>query len=78
MREECLKDCHLIESALGSDNTIGSADDRARRRFARVAQRHDDVGEIVWANPATEGDPIVDWIERGAPEEDSRRLINYL
>lgn len=59
-REELAKDLHLVMAALETDKLILSADDTARRLFARVGAPR----ELGWARV---GDPGVDaWLRDGA------------
>jgi hypothetical protein len=69
-----LKDAHLFEAALATDRRIASLDDNARRHFGWLAATFAALESILWANPVGEGSAAVDWLENGAPEEQSRRL----
>ncbi len=64
------KDAHLVEACRLADMLVASNDNRARRGFARCASDVDWLGDVVWVNPATDSD-LVDWLERGAPHEES-------
>lgn len=66
-KDAMLKDCHLIESAIASDNRIISLDDIARDLFKgelNVA----DVNEVLWVNPVVDAEQVLAWLEEGAPE----------
>ena len=69
-------DAHLVEACREGDLIIASGDKRARRGFARCASSVGWLGEVVWVNPVTDTD-LVDWLKRGAPSEESRRLSAF-
>jgi hypothetical protein len=72
--EKMLKDAHLFEAALATDLRIVSWDTNAHDHFGRLAATHDRLRSILWADPVTEGEKAVEWLESGAPAERSRRL----
>src|SRR5579859_5604678 len=65
-----LKDVHLLEVALATDNRIISNDDRARNSFRRIP----DVRLVVWVNPSRPEERAVEWLTKGARLESYRRL----
>lgn len=70
-----LKDAHLIEAAVDTDRRVVSCDDTVRRLYRRVAQRVDDLREIVWVNPTkTVDEKPRDWLQDGAPAQPQRML----
>jgi hypothetical protein len=69
-----LKDAHLIEAALATDLRIAAMDDAARGHFIGLAETLDPLGRIACVNPAVEDEQVIEWIEKGAPPERSRRL----
>lgn len=69
-------DAHLVEACREGDLIVASGDKRARRGFASCVSSVDWLGEIVWVNPATDSS-LVDWLKRGAPSEESRRLSAF-
>jgi hypothetical protein len=76
--EIILKDAHLVEAAWATDHRVTSLDDAVRghlcRSFAYCPQLH----TILWGNPAIEVENVLDWIENGLPDDDARKLKNYL
>ena len=71
------KDFHLLEAALATDRTIVSLDEISRELFARAAQRVGEIRDIVWVNPEhTEEEPF-DWLKKGAPPEEHRKLRTW-
>ena len=74
-RAKIVKDIHLLEAALASDQRIVSLDDNtARKWFNQAAIDHPPLQEIVWVNPDVEAEQPIDWLKRGAPEEPQRML----
>jgi hypothetical protein len=69
-----LKDVHLVEAALSTDWRVVSLDEAARGHFRQLAANFHPLQPIIWVNPALEDEQAVDWLERGAPKERSRRL----
>ena len=70
------KDFHLLQAALATDQTIVSRDERIHRLFKNAARQVSEIRDILWANPATEGESACDWLRAGAPPEASRRLYS--
>lgn len=73
-REHALKDIHLVSAASFADGVVLSCDDAARRAFALLGALPA-VRALLWANPEKQGDRLVDWLARGAPDEQEFRLI---
>lgn len=69
-----LKDAHLIEAALETDHTVVSLDETARGLLTRVAQNMKTLQQVVWVNPTKDEEHTTEWLERGAVDEESRRL----
>lgn len=72
-----LKDLRLIEAALASDRIIASLDDAARGHFARCCPKVPELTSIVWVNPGTADEGLVEWLEGGARDEPRRRLGSF-
>jgi hypothetical protein len=66
-RNAALKDCHLIEAALQTENRIVSLDATSRSLFHRVASEAPAVTKIVWIDPTDLKDDAVSWLRQGAP-----------
>jgi hypothetical protein len=69
-----LKDCHLVQAALATDHRIASLDDQVRGHFTDLAEAVKVLRPILWLNPAVVDEAAVEWLERGAPDEQKRRL----
>jgi hypothetical protein len=69
-----LKDAHLIEAALATDARIASWEDTVRGHYRRLAASHEPLRRIIWVNPASEEEQVIEWLEEGAPAQRSRRL----
>lgn len=69
-----LKDFHLVEAALVTDQTVIALDEIVRALFATSCQTVGQMRSIVWVNPdKSEEQPFV-WLEAGAEPEKSRQL----
>ncbi|MFM9960429.1 MAG: hypothetical protein ACKV2Q_04305 [Planctomycetaceae bacterium] len=73
-REAMQKDAHLLEAATQSDQRIVSLDDTVRRLFVKVARKHQAIRPICWVNPDRDFDGVLEWLETGAPADQSRQL----
>jgi len=76
--EIILKDAHLVEAAWATEHRVASLDDAVRGHLCRSFAYCPQLQTILWANPAIEAENIVDWIEDGLPDDESRLLKNYL
>jgi hypothetical protein len=72
-----LKDAHLIELALASEERILSLDDTARRHFHQAAQEIRELRRLCWANPAVADEQTVEWLLAGA-HADRHRKLGYI
>jgi hypothetical protein len=61
------KDCHLLESAIATDNRIVSLDNIARDLFKSEINVHD-VNNVMWVNPVVDALQVLAWLEDGAPD----------
>lgn len=73
-RDAMLKDCHLLEAAIATDQTIASLDDRVRQLFSDAAARVGEIQAIVWANPDNQDERCDVWLKAGADSEPHRHL----
>ena len=73
--DEMLKDVHLLEAALVTDNTVASCNDAERRSFARVSGQPGlaRIKGTVWMDPA-KCDEATDWLLDGAPSREDWKL----
>lgn len=72
-RGRAMKDVHLVEAAQRTDCVVLSCDDKARAAFRRIAAAGT-LPRLMWANPEREPDSVVDWFQRGAPNDPAFRL----
>lgn len=54
--EAMLKDAHLLEAALATDNIVFALDDVARGHFRKAAARVGQIRLIAWMNPDKDSD----------------------
>ncbi|BAI62284.1 conserved hypothetical protein [Methanocella paludicola SANAE] len=69
-----MKDMHLVEAALVTDNIIISLDERARGHFKRASTMSEELKVIIWVNPHEPVEKAIDWLKYGARPEDFRML----
>lgn len=69
-----LKDLHLVEAALATDNVVASMDDIARNLFHQAAKPVKELRKVTWVNPTKETEQGINWLKSGARPEKKRRL----
>lgn len=75
IKEAILKDCHLVDAALASDNIIVSRDEIIKNRLVKYLCHMDEIKRIVWVNPgSTDAEQPIAWLKEGAKTDESRRL----
>ncbi len=72
--EAMLKDVHLLEAALASDETILSMNTSDRKRFSEICEHIVLIRNIVWVNPDESAEKCLDWLDKGAPSDNFRKL----
>ena len=73
-----LKDFHLLQAALATDQSIISLDETIRGLFSRASQQVGEIRYIIWVNPDRAEEQPIRWLQNGAPPEAHRRLSAYL
>lgn len=73
-RAEMLKDVHLLEAALRTDEIISSLNTVDRDRFKSIADKVSVIQLIVWVNPDDASENCQDWLKNGASPEPHRML----
>ncbi len=73
VKDRMLGDCHLLEAALWTDNRVISMD-RVREDFENLCITTARIQKIVWFNPDENLDDCLEWLRRGAPDEDEFKL----
>ena len=74
VRREMLKDVHLLEAALATDQTVTSLNEIDREHFQSACDSIDEIRHIVWVNPDKDEEGCLAWVEAGAPPDDHRKL----
>ena len=69
-----LKDCHLLEAALASEQRIISKDEAAYFHFYQASATISQLRLIMWASPMRVADSCVDWLVTGAKPETKRKI----
>lgn len=62
-----LKDCHLIEAAIETDQRIISLDDAVRKLFSVASHNVEEIKDVLWVNPVTDSGKVMAWLNEGAP-----------
>jgi hypothetical protein len=73
-REAMLKDTHLIEAAIATDQILVSLDETVRVLFTEAVGRIGEIRRICWANPDKIEEGCINWLEGGAKNEKRRQL----
>ena len=69
-----LKDCHLLEAALASEQRIISKDEEAYFHFYHASGKISQLRMLVWASPMRDADECADWLAAGAKAETKRKI----
>ena len=73
-RKIMLKDCHLLEAALASEQRIISNDEAAYFHFYQASGTISQLRLVMWASPMRDADACVDWLAAGAKPETKRKI----
>ena len=76
-QDAMLKDAHLLEAAICSDNRVASLDETVRTLFATAALTFKPIQGIAWVNPDGEHDSVFEWLTTGAPLKASCQLATH-
>jgi hypothetical protein len=67
--EAMLKDAHLLEAAIATDQVVISLDETVRVLFVAAALRIGEIGRVLWANPDMIEEACISWLESGVRNE---------
>ena len=73
-RAAMLKDVHLLEAALVTDEIVVALDETVRALFIEAAVSVGEIRNIVWINPDRADEEPLPWLEGGAKSDKERRL----
>lgn len=77
--EAMLKDIHLIEAALKTDETVISGDERVRKLFASASSKSvSEIKNVVWVNPCYSQEESIQWLKKGAKTEKQRMIGQFV
>ncbi|HEX7180520.1 MAG TPA: hypothetical protein VF756_01660 [Thermoanaerobaculia bacterium] len=68
------EDAHLVEAALRADRIVISRDEQVRALFRIACLSLREIQDVLWANPESEDEKVVAWVQRGARKETIRTL----
>lgn len=72
---EVLKDAHLLEAAISTDNIIISVDNRADKNFRCCAGGVPKIKNVVFINPEKAFKVCSDWLSAGAPTKSAPQKL---
>jgi len=67
-----LKDVHLLEAALATDNIVISSDEKVRELFNDLSEPVVSLKQVAWVNPTHTDKQMIEWLENGANTETHR------
>ena len=70
-----LKDVHLIDAALATDNRIVSMDKRAFNHLRKLASHLPEIHQLALVNPEVPDPDPVQWLKDGAPLSEQYKLL---
>lgn len=73
-----LKDIHLVEAALQTDEIIISCDNKMRVLLCGLTHNCKIIREVIWVNPVNENETAIEWIQSGCKKETERKLIHFI
>jgi len=73
-RAAMLKDVHLLEAALVTDEIVVALDETVRALFTEAAIGVGEIRDIVWINPDLVDEEPLPWLESGAKSDKKRCL----
>lgn len=73
-REAMLKDTHLLEAAIATDQIVVSLDETVRVLFIEAAGRIGEIRRICWANPDKSEEECINWLQGRTKNERQRQL----
>ncbi|MHB8598207.1 MAG: hypothetical protein ACYDER_15500 [Ktedonobacteraceae bacterium] len=75
-QDAMLKDVHLLEAALQTDNIVASLDETVRQYFHKATSTIVVLKRITWVNPCKDEETAIEWLEHGA-EQEKERCLGY-
>lgn len=72
VRQEMLKDVHLLENALATDDVVLSQETNVFGLFCTHAAELKLSRPVAWVNPTDNTPACIAWVEAGAPVADAR------
>jgi len=70
-KEAILKDLHLIEAALATDQIVISRDDTTAGLLKKYQDQIPEFQKIIWLNPTKNPEAVIKWLEAGANPQDA-------
>jgi ABC-type dipeptide/oligopeptide/nickel transport system ATPase subunit len=73
-RAAMLKDIHLLEATLVTDEIVVALDETVRALFIEVAVSVGEIRNVIWTNPDRADEAPLPWLEGGAKSDKKRCL----
>ncbi|WP_138755789.1 hypothetical protein [Paenibacillus sinopodophylli] len=77
-KDAILKDVHLVEAAIQTDEIIISCDNKMRVLLYNLTSKCGDLKNIVWVNPVNPYESASEWIQNGCPKDQERKLLHFM
>ncbi|WP_085523863.1 hypothetical protein [Tuberibacillus sp. Marseille-P3662] len=72
-----LKDVHLIEAALVTDQIVVSCDEKVRDHFYSISHKSEYLRLLIWVNPTKPNEEPISWLKDGANILEEKKLSNW-
>jgi hypothetical protein len=76
-RQAMAKDVHLLEAALATDRKVLSLDDVVRTLFAKLCQQYSSIKLVLWLNPNTEAEQVIQWLNLELKYDQDYCLVHW-
>lgn len=74
IKKEVIKDLHLVEAAVASDNYVISNDNKIRTYLIDLACSCLHLRELIWVNPTNENEDGLFWLKNGCARDTFRKI----
>lgn len=74
VKKSIIKDLHLVEAALSTDEIVISCDDRMRNHLKTMCNECKSVKRLMWGSPIKISDDLKGWIDKNFKREECREI----
>ncbi len=75
-KKKILKDIHLIEAALATNQIVISRDDTMADLRKKYQDQIPEFKKIVWINPTKNPEKVIEWLKTGAKPGEASKLTD--